>query len=122
MPVSNLQYAEMLLRTRKHETVQAESLVEREKDLHDQIIKFCAEQPQPWVCLHSRTDKRQHSNLGTPDFIVATHDGRTIYAEAKRRGGKCTPAQNVMLHWLQRNGQIAGVVTSLEEFKRLAGV
>lgn len=122
MSISTFQYQELLQRTNATKRIGLDNAtsVAREEDLHDQIIQFCREQPQPWVCFHSRMDKRQHANLGMPDFVVATHDGRTIYAEAKRRGGKCTPAQNAMLHWLERNHQIAGVVTSLEEFKHLA--
>lgn len=93
------------------------SSVSRESDLHAQIIEYCTD--RRWVCFHSRMDRKQHANVGMPDFVIATDDGRTIYAEAKRRGGKLTPTQNATLHWLKRNGQIAGVVTSLEEFRNL---
>lgn len=93
--------------------------VDREGTLHEEIIEYCKN--RRWVCFHSRMDRKQHANLGMPDFVVAKDDGQTIYAEAKRPGGKLTPAQRAILHWLQLNGQRAGVVTSLEEFQNLSG-
>lgn len=93
--------------------------VELESDLHEDIIKFCREQPKPWVCLHSRMDRRPTNNLGTPDFIIVTHDGRVFFVEAKRRLGKCSPAQNALLAWLTKNGAKAGIVRSMQEFEEL---
>jgi hypothetical protein len=96
-----------------------DAVIKSESTLHEEIAEYCS--TRRWVCFHSRMDRKQHATLGMPDFVVATDDGRTIYAEAKQRGGKCTPSQNAILHWLKSNGQIVGVVTSLEEFKSLAG-
>lgn len=119
MPISPFQYQQMLERTIGGEWSGVEPPVEREKDLHDQIINFCAEQPHPWICLHSRTDRRATNNLGTPDFVIVTDTGRVWFVECKRRLGKCSPAQNAMLAWLRKNGANAGVVFSLNEFKGL---
>lgn len=91
--------------------------VEQESDLHDEIIKECAR--RGWIPFHSRMDRPQTGNVGTPDFIIATDDGRTLYVECKRRKGKLTIAQQATLHWLLANKQIAFVVTSLDEFLRL---
>lgn len=124
MPVSTFQYGEMLARlenstrSRNHPSVRGDA-VERESDLHDEIIKFCRVQPQPWVCLHSRMDQRATNNLGTTDFIIVTHTGKVWFIEAKRKGGKLRPAQNAMLAWLTKNGANAAVVFSKDEFKSL---
>ena len=116
MSISQLQYREMLMkeRNRNAEAPPIGHGVSREKDLHEEIEQFC--RYKGWVCFHSRMDKRQTANLGMPDFVIATDDGRTIYVEAKRKGGKCSPAQNAMLAWLLKNKQKAFVVQSMEEF------
>lgn len=123
MPVTTFHYSEMLQRTKARQAALASpkvfDAVQRESDLHDQIIKFCAEQPQPWVCLHSRTDRRATNNLGTPDFIIVTHTGAVWFVECKRKGSKLRPAQNAMLAWLRKNKANAGVVFSLNEFREL---
>lgn len=88
--------------------------VDKESDLHDEVISFC--RTKGWLCFHSRMDKRPTNAVGTPDFILARSDGSTIYVECKRRGAKCSPAQNAMLAWLRQNGQKAFVVSSMTEF------
>lgn len=117
--ITPLQYREMILRSegRQAAPTPAEA-VEREADLHADVLEFCKN--KGWICIHSRMDAPHTNAVGTVDFIVATDDGRTIYAEGKRKGGKVTPAQQAMLHWLERNKQIAGVVHSLDEFIALS--
>lgn len=88
--------------------------VESESALHDSILEECKR--RGWIAFHSRMDKPQTGNVGTPDFIIAASDGRTFYVECKRKGGKCSAAQNATLAWLALNKQISGVVSSLEEF------
>lgn len=115
MPISAFQYREMLARTSlKEATPSVGSPVAREKDLHKQILSYC--QSRGFICFHSRMDRRPTNQMGTPDIICALDNGRTIYVECKRKGAKCTPAQNAMLAWLAKNNQVAVVVTSLEEF------
>lgn len=88
-----------------------------EKEIQQEIARYCAD--RGWVCIRSRMDRRATNACGTPDFIVALSDGRTVYAEAKRKGGKPSPEQNATLAWLRKNKQVCGVVTSLEEFIEL---
>lgn len=88
--------------------------VEKESDLHDEILEYCKQ--RGWVCIHSRMDRKTTNACGTPDFIVALTDGRTVYAEAKRKGGKLSPSQQATLAWLLHNRQTAGVVTTLQDF------
>lgn len=114
--ISQHQYQEMLARTGAVKRVNEEiaKSVVREKDLHEEIINECAR--REWIAFHSRMDRRPTNQVGTPDFIIATNDGRTFYIECKRPGAKCTPAQNAMLAWLKKNQQKWAVVTSLQEF------
>lgn len=121
MPISPFQFQEMLARTTRkrvqHDTSQPQLGTEREKDLHDEIIETC--KARGWVIFHARTDCRTTYPLGTPDFIIATDDGRTLYVEAKARNGKLSPAQNAMLAWLRKNQQECYVVSSIEEFRQI---
>ncbi len=116
--ISYIQYRQMLEKMiRKHPitpTMEARAGVEREADLHDQILEYCKD--KGWICVHSRMDQPSTNQVGTVDAIVATDDGRTLWVEMKRPGGKLTPAQHAFIHWLERNHQEVCVVRSLEEF------
>lgn len=116
MSITREQYAQMLCRTQPKRAASTEG-VAREKDLHEQIQEFCAS--KGWICIHSRYDRPATNQAGTPDCIIATDDGRTLWVELKRRGGKCSPAQNAMLAWLVKNKQKAFVASSLQEFVEL---
>ncbi len=117
MSITRMQYYEMLAnvqRRPKSITGQALADVKREADLHDQILDYCKD--KGWICVHSRMDRPSTNQVGTVDAIVATDDGRTLWVECKRAGGKLTPAQNAFIHWLERNHQQVCVVRSLEQF------
>jgi hypothetical protein len=116
--ITPLQYREMLLRTRRPVESKPTEGVDREADLHDQVLDYC--RGKGWIAVHSRMDKSSTIAVGMPDFVIATDDGRTLWVECKRKNGKPTPAQQAMLHWLARNRQICGVVRSLDEFIALA--
>lgn len=117
--ISKHQYIEMLTRTQpvRHSKDDRAHPTERESDLHDQIVSTC--KARGWIIFHARMDCRTTYPLGTPDFIIATDDGRTIYVEAKARNGKLSPAQNAMLAWLRKNQQQCYVVSSIEEFRQI---
>lgn len=121
--ITEQQLQQMLARTAPHVrdsgTVLEQPAVERESDLHLEIISYCRN--RGWIVFHGSMAHRAMRTLGEPDVIAATDDGRTIYAEIKRPGSKPTPQQQAMLHWLVRNKQIAGVVHSLAEFVELSG-
>lgn len=117
MPISPFQYRVMVARTRKPVKGgewSGEPPVEREKDLHEQIIQEC--KTRGWFYVHSRMDMPTTTACGVTDFIIATSDGRTLWIEVKRKGGKVTPAQQGTLHWLERNKQLVAVVYSFENF------
>lgn len=89
-----------------------------EGELQADIEREC--HARNWLCFRSRMDKRQHGKVGTPDCIISTHTGHTIYIEAKAKGRKPTPAQRATLTWLRKNKQIAALVRSREEFLKIA--
>ena len=91
--------------------------VEDESDLHNDIKDECRR--RGWIFFTGSMAHKTKRTAGEPDFICATNDGRTLYVECKSKTGKLTPAQQATLHWLLHNKQIAFVVTSIEEFRRI---
>jgi hypothetical protein len=81
-----------------------------EKDLHEQIADYCRKRGYYFV--HSRMDRRSTVQVGCPDFIVFLPSGRVVCLEAKRKGGKPTPAQQATIAHLHKLGHAAGVVES----------
>lgn len=105
-------------RAKQHPLVLSkENAVEKESDLHGDIHEECRR--RGWIPFTSSMAHKTRRKIGEPDFIIATNDGRTLYVECKSRTGKITPAQQATLHWLLHNKQIAFVVTSIEEFRRI---
>lgn len=97
--------------------VSKEGAVEDESDLHADIKEECRK--RGWIPFSGSMAHKTKRQIGEPDFIIATDDGRTLYVECKSRTGKITPSQQATLHWLLHNKQIAFVVTSIEEFRRI---
>jgi hypothetical protein len=69
-----------------------------------------------WYYVHSRTDRATTQQAGVPDFIIATPNGKTLWIEAKRKGGKLSVEQNVTRHILLAMGHHFAVVFSMEDF------
>ena len=88
--------------------------VDREKDLHDAILKHC--KFNGWPVVHSRMDVPQTAGVGTPDFVIAMPGGVTVWVEAKSATGKIKPEQSAWLAMLMRVGHSAHVVRSMQEF------
>lgn len=120
MPITSFQYQQMLARTSaaRREFQKPEKAVRRESDLHDDVIEECRR--RSWIPIYSRMDRKTSNPLGTPDFIIATDDGRTLYLEAKSRTGKLSTAQRAALAWLKKNKQITGVIGSMADFYAIA--
>ena len=79
-----------------------------EADLHDQVESFCRE--WGWWYLHSRMDRRTTVAVGALDFCIAKPEGRVLWLELKRRGGKATPAQLATIAHLRKLGHTAEIV------------
>ncbi len=118
MSISTAQLQTMLARLTKAGTP-APTLnpVSLEADLHQQIEQYC--RSKGWICFHGSMAHRTHRTIGEPDFIIAADGGRTFWVEVKRKGGKATPAQLGTIAWLQKLGQTAAIVWSMDDFLKL---
>jgi hypothetical protein len=57
---------------------------------------------------------------GVPDFIIAMDGGRTLWVEAKAKGGKLKTEQACWLSALGSKGHLAFTVWGFEDFLLLA--
>ncbi len=87
---------------------------ELEGELHQQILSYCRN--KRWPCVHSRMDVPQTAGVGTPDFVIAMPSGRTVWVEAKAKGGKLKPEQIAWQAMLKSVGHEAYVVRAFGEF------
>src|SRR5262245_48130732 len=83
----------------------------REKQLHEEILEVC--RTRGYFTVHSRMDKPTTTALGTPDFVVALPDGKTLWVEGKTGVNKLTPSQQQRMAMLRRLGHNTAVVRSL---------
>lgn len=88
--------------------------VEREADLHRQIIAECAR--RGWMVIHSRFDVPSNLQPGTADFVIIRGGGKVLMVEAKARNNKLSPAQQAMAAWAAKLGHEIHVVRSFERF------
>jgi hypothetical protein len=88
--------------------------VECEHDLHDDIEAYC--KGRGWYYVHSRMDKPTTTALGVPDFIIALPEGKTLWVECKRKGGKLRAEQQGVAMMLDKLQHHWAVVFSFEEF------
>lgn len=110
------QYNEHLLRNAVRQP-SPEDAVERESDLHEQIIELCRE--RGFYPVHSRMDRRTSQALGVPDFIIALPGGKTLFLECKAKGRKATPEQNAAIAHLKSLGHCAEIVNNIERVREL---
>ena len=93
--------------------------VERESDLHNDIIAHCNAQWPRWKFIHCRTDRRSTIAIGAPDFVIFLPHGRVLCLECKRKNAKPTTEQIAWQKEMQLLGHAVHVVRSMEEFQKL---
>lgn len=86
----------------------------REAELHRKILDYC--QARGWPRVYSRMDVPSTAGIGTPDFVIAMPDAKTLWIEAKVGGGKVRPEQAAWIASLRILGHRARVVWSFDEF------
>jgi len=91
--------------------------VEREFDLHDDIIVECKN--RGWKYVHSDPTKPTTCGEGVCDFIIYADGGRMFHVECKSRTGKLTLEQAAFIAWVQKLGHRAFVVKSFSEFLKV---
>jgi hypothetical protein len=90
----------------------------KERKLHQQICQLL--DIRNMVYVHSRTDKRSHTQPGTPDFIIFHANGPELCVEVKTMAGKVSDDQTRWaLKYTTATGRCVFVIRSLEEFKTL---
>jgi hypothetical protein len=88
-----------------------------ESKLHEEIEAELKRRRIYYV--HSRMDRATTTQLGVTDFICAMPNGKTLWCEAKRKGGKLTKEQNITRHILLAAGHWHEVVYSMKQFLEL---
>lgn len=92
-------------------------LLPKEKYLHEQIAEHCRE--KGYYFIHARMDRRSTIARGCPDFCIAGNNGKVIWLECKRKGGKLTPIQQATIAHLKKLGQLAFVVDNYSDAEHL---
>lgn len=83
----------------------------KESQTHQAFSHWLDSEKIPYI--HSRTDKRNHTTKGDPDYLVA-QAGKCIFLELKVPGGKLSPGQVERIAYLRRAGNRVEVCYSLE--------
>jgi len=128
MRISSAEYANILARQGK-QPEKSKSGVDREAELHAQIIKECMK--RGWPFIHNRMDRMSTSTIGAPDFVILgvyssrgmsdmrTHSPQIYLIECKTRTGKLSVEQLGFQRMAERIGHTVHVVRSLEEFLKV---
>lgn len=119
MPISSFQFQEMLARTSKREmpVMEKAGAVEREGNLHDEIIDYCRE--HGWLYFHGSMAHKTYRTAGEPDFHIWASDGRKFAFECKSRLGKLSTAQLGVIAHAKHLGHTVHAIGSMAEFKEL---
>lgn len=94
--------------------------VERESDLHEDIMSAC--RARGWLVFHGSMVHQTKRTLGEPDFIILADHGRTILVECKSKTGKLTIDQQGVVLWAAKLGHTVHVVRSITEFEQVCQV
>jgi VRR-NUC domain len=117
--ISQADYLAMLARLDRNPLRDAKPSpgVERERQLHEQIIEFC--RFKGWLVIHSRMDRPSTVRVGVADFVICADGGQTYLVECKRAGSKLRPEQAAWLAQARHLGHCAAVVRSMSDFLEL---
>lgn len=117
--ITKLQFEEMQARVapKTPPEKRTQNAVDREGDLHDEIIKHC--ESKGYLFFHQRMDKPSHGPAGFPDFVIFTPMAMTYFIEAKAKGGKTSTEQLAKLAHARKLGYTAEVVDNFEDAKKV---
>lgn len=87
----------------------------RESVIVERVLAYLRDLPETWA---QKTHGGPFVHAGTPD-ILGSHQGRALALEVKRPGRGATKLQGVMLARWRQAGAIAGVVTGVEDVRKL---
>lgn len=115
--MSQSDYLAFLARSRARTGSGAGEGVERESELHQQILDTCNR--LSLIALHSRMDRPTTTQIGAPDFVILCDNGKVLIVEAKNKTGKVSIAQAALHAWAAKLGHNVHIVRSIDEFLRL---
>ena len=112
----NWTHAELIAYEARRKTLDVKPAdgVEREKDLHEQILAYC--RSRGWIPFHARMDKPSTATIGQPDFLIWADGGREFAIECKSRTGKLSVEQMALRAQANRLGHKVYLVHSFREF------
>lgn len=122
MAITPTQYADMLARLGATDPVKGREIkakVERELELHYQIIRYCNAQWPVWKHIRARSDQPSTIQEGAQDFTIFLPGKRIICIEVKSKDGKLSPSQLAWRTGMQMLEHEVHVVRSFEEFLAL---
>jgi hypothetical protein len=109
-------YKAFLARSFKDTKRTGETSCENESELQQQIAADIKR--RGWVCFFSRMDRKTSARVGTPDFVIALENGRTLYLECKTKRGKVSESQAATIAWLRKLSHHVEVVASFQEYQQ----
>ena len=92
--------------------------VEREIELHKQIMAWCDAQWPRWKYIRARSDQPSTIAVGCQDFTIFG-PGKVLCVECKRAGAKQDHEQLCWATEMRMLGHTVFVVHSMEEFLKL---
>lgn len=107
--------------------------VEREGDLHDEIIAECKK--RGWIYFHGSTAHLTKRTIGEPDFTVLgfveenwigepqkRRVPKVWFVECKTKTGKLSPEQLGLKLWAEKLGHTIHTIRSLEDFLKVVTI
>lgn len=118
MRLTTAQYLDILNKQERNKLREAppQEPVDREADLHRQIIDFCNSQWPRWKYIHCRMDRETSIDVGAPDFIIFAPKSQTIALECKAKGNKLSLEQNIWIRELNLLNHTCHVVYNFDQF------
>lgn len=98
----------------RHTPAEAARGVERESDLHNDIMAECKR--RGWIAFHGSMAERTARVCGEPDFIILGDNGRVLFIECKTKSGKLSTEQLGIQLWAGKLGHKIHVVRSMDDF------
>jgi hypothetical protein len=102
---------------RQHKQGLASEGVEKESDLHAQVVAECKR--RGWICMRGSMAEPTARPIGEWDATILADGGRVLFVEMKRKGGKLSPEQAGMIQWAGNLGHRVHVIYNLEQFIEL---
>lgn len=94
--------------------VGGEAPVDREADLHQEILEYC--KFRGWLAFHGSMAHKSRRTAGECDFTILGDKGRFWLIECKTATGKLTIEQQGIARWCEKLGHKVYVIRSFKDF------